>query len=166
MLHFLLYTEPLLTPHGASFGSKRNLFLHQSRALKWISAGVYTSDLTLPSFRSIWLFQGLLGVSPKSWLPMSCAIKRVLPNQLIANPGLYWLDLSRNTSVRIRLHRHQTHKPHCTPGQFAAAEEHLLLSWWRLRDLSGPQYQSSSQKSHDSGRLKALLSDRQRPFPW
>ncbi len=129
MLHFLLYTDPLLAPHGASSCSQQNRFLLQSGTLKWISARAYISDLTLPSFRSIWFFQGLLGVSSKCWSPMSCALWRVLPNQLVANPGFYWLDLIRNTSVRIRLHRSQNYQPHYTQDQFAAAGERPFLSW-------------------------------------
>ncbi len=166
MLRFLLYTERPLAPPGASSCFKRNCFLLQSRTLKWISAGEYTSDLTLPSFWSIWFFQRLLGVSPKSWSPMSCALWRVLPNQRLANLGFYWLDLSRNTPVRIRWHRHRTHKPHCTQSQFAAPGDRLFLSWWRLRDLSGPQYKSSSQRGRASGCLKVPLSDRRRSSPW
>ena len=163
MLRFLLYTELLLAPNRACFCFKQNRFLLQSRTLKWISVVIYIADLTLSSFRSIWFFQGLLGVLPKSWLPIFCALWRVPPKKRVANLGFYWLDLSRNIPVRIKSHRHQTHKPHCTQSQFAAAGECILLSWWRLRDLSGPQYQWSSQKSCVSGRLKAFLSDCRQP---
>ncbi len=166
MLRFLLYTEPLLAPHRASSCSKRNCFLHQSGILKRISVEAYKANLTQPSFWSIWFFQGLLGVSPMSWSPMICALWRVLPNQQVANPGFCWLDLSRNTHLRILLHRHRTHKLHFTQGEFAAAGECLFFPWWRIRDLSGPQYQSSSKKIHAFGRLKAPLSDCQRPSPW
>ena len=166
MLRFLLYTKLLLAQHRASSCFKQNRFLLQSGTLKWISAEVYKADLTLPSFWSIWFFQGLLGVSPKSWSPMSCTLWQALPNQQVANPGFYWLDLSRNTLVCIRLHRHWTDKRHCTQGQLAAAGESLLLSWWRLGDLSGPQYQSSSQKSCACRSLKAPLSDRRQPSFW
>ncbi len=129
MLCFFLYTEPLPTLHRASSCSKQNLFLLPSGTLNWISARAYKADLRLPSFRSIWFFQALLDVLPKSWPPMSCALCRVLPNQRVANPGFYRLNLSRNILVRIRSHRHRTNKSHYIQSQFAATGERLLLSW-------------------------------------
>ncbi len=129
MLRFLLYTEPLFVPNRASFCSKWNRFLLQSGILKWISAWAYKEDLTLSSFWSIWFFQGLLGVLPKSWSPMSCALWRVLPNERVANLGYYWLEVIRNIPVSIRSHLHRTNEQHFTHSLFAADWSRLLLFW-------------------------------------